>query len=86
MIEIDVKYKVPLVGTYNVGVYECPYCDHSVLHEFYNHICGFSEAPIGIVKITECPHCHEKYYSHTSEHDYHLFLDAVEEGRNLYFK
>lgn len=86
MLQVDIKYRVPLVGRYNAGVYECLYCDHSVLHDFYNHICGFSHAPIGVVKITECPNCHEKYYSHASEHDYALFLDAIEGGKNLYFK
>lgn len=86
MIEVDIKYKVPLTGTYNAGVFECPYCNHNILEEFYNHICGFCESHIGMVKITECPNCYEKYYSHASEHDYILFLDAVREGRNLHFK
>lgn len=86
MVQVDVKYKIPLVGSYNVGVYECNHCDYSILECFYNHICGFSESPIGVVKVVECPNCYEKYYSHASQHDYDLFLDAVKSGRNLHFR
>ena len=86
MRKIDTKYRISTVGRYNAGVYTCPHCDCDICNSFYNHVCGFSEAPIGIVKITECPNCHAKYYSHASEDDYDLFLMAVKEGENPYFK
>ncbi|MBR5271833.1 MAG: hypothetical protein IKU25_00340 [Clostridia bacterium] len=86
MIQIDSKYKIPLVGIYNAGVYECPYCGHSVLEDFFKHICGFSEAYIGVVKITECPKCFKKYYSHASEGDYSLFISEVKNQTNVHFK
>ena len=50
-------YMMPLVGIYNSGVFECPHCGKNILSNFYIHIIGFAHAPIGFVKITECPKC-----------------------------
>lgn len=80
------QYKVPLTGKYNAGVYECPYCGHSCLDTFYNEICGFAEADFGMMKITECPHCFEKYFSHLRKSDLSSFYWAVKKGENKHFK
>lgn len=84
--EIDIRYRVPLVGCYNPAVYECPYCNYKNNKEPFNYVCGFAEAPIGLVMITECPGCHEKYYSHANKDFYEMFLEAVEDGTNIFFK
>lgn len=80
------KYKVPLTGKYNVAVYECPYCGHSILDTFYNEICGFAESQWGVMKVVECPHCFEKYFSHLGHGDLSHFHWAVKRGENKHFK
>lgn len=83
-IDLFKPYIIPLTGCYNAAVFECPHCGCNILHNFYDHIVGFSEAPIGFVKITECPNCFEKYYCHADEHDLSHFLSSVDAGKNLH--
>ena len=86
--EIDIRYRVPLVGCYNPAIYVCPNCGKDVFKDDLKpskYVCGFAEAPIGTVMITECPECHEKYYSHVDKYSYESFLDAVEDGDNIFF-
>lgn len=85
-MDIDNKYRIPLVGAYNPLVFECPECGTSILNDYHKHICGIAEARIGIVFIKECPTCFTKYYSHFSEAEYNLFLHSIERGENLHFK
>lgn len=85
-MEIDKRYKTPLVGVYNKDVFECPECGRSILHDYYKHICGIAESPVGMVSIKECPSCFAKYYSHISYGDYTLFVDSIMQGKNLHFK
>ena len=47
---------------------------------------GFANAPVGFVKITECPECFEKYYSHCGMNDIDRFLDYLEDGLNIHHK
>ena len=79
-------YMIPLVGTYNAGVFECPHCGKNILGNFYTHIIGFAYAPIGFVEITECPKCFEKYYSHCSDVGIDLFKYHIENNTNIHFK
>ena len=65
--DIDLKYRITLVGKYNPDVYVCPFCNHSILDDFFTHICGFAETNIGVVGVVECPKCFEKYYCHASD-------------------
>lgn len=53
---------------------------------FFKHVIGFSNAPVGFVKITECPECFEKYYSHCNMNDIDRFLDYLEDGLNIHHK
>ena len=46
-IDIDIKYKIPLVGDYNAEIYVCPCCGKNVLHGFQNHIIGFADYGVG---------------------------------------
>lgn len=85
-MDIDNKYRIPLVGVYNAAVFECPECGTSILNDYHKHICGIAEARIGIVSVKECPTCFTKYYSHLSETDYSLFLHSIKKGENLHFK
>ena len=45
--EIAKEYKIPLTGYYNVLVYECQKCDHSMIDELHDHIIGFADSKIG---------------------------------------
>jgi hypothetical protein len=74
------------VGDYNAEIYVCPCCGKNVLHGFQNHIIGFADYGVGTVKIIECPVCFEKYYSHTSNMEYAIFLDSVKKGTNKHYK
>ena len=85
-MEIDKRFKTPLVGVYNKNVFECPECGRSILNDYFNHICGISEASVGTVAIVECPSCFAKYYSHLSEGGYSLFVNSIMKGENLHFK
>lgn len=85
-MDIDNKYRIPLVGVYNAAVFECSECGTSILNDYHKHICGIAEARIGIVSVKECPACFTKYYSHLSETDYNLFLYSIKKGENLHFK
>lgn len=94
MTKIDKKYKIPLVGKYNKGIYTCFNCNSKLLFNdklgtTFDNMIGFSEAPIGIVTIVECPVCFEKWYYHVSYgtiDTYDYFLDSVESGKNKHFK
>ena len=44
MLDIDSKYKIPLVGKYNLMVYECQDCNHSILNSLYDNIIGFADS------------------------------------------
>lgn len=82
----DKKYKIPLVGKYNLLVYECPFCGHSVLDELHDNIIGFADSPYGFVKIIECPKCFEKYYSHADWSDLRAFHWSIKRGEQKHFK
>lgn len=79
------EYKIPLVGYYNVSVYECKNCDNSMLDELYDNIIGFADSNIGIVKIIECSKCFEKFYSHADAYDYYYFLKEIKLGKQRHF-
>ena len=92
---IDKKYRIPLVGKYNRGVYVCPNCRLKLAFNekhgtMYDHIIGFSSAYIGEVVILECPECFTKWYFHsginTSLDHYEYFLDMIENGTQKHFK
>ncbi len=65
-MEIDKRYKTPSIGIYNRNVFECTECGTSILNDYYKHICGIAEAPVGTVSVKECPTCFTKYNSHLS--------------------
>ena len=83
--EIAKEYKIPLTGYYNVSVYECKNCDNNMIDELYDHIIGFADSNIGIMKVIECPKCFEKFYSHADEIDYWHFLHEIERGKQKHF-
>lgn len=56
-MEIDKRYKTTSIGIYNRNVFECPECGTCILNDYYKHICGIAEVPIGTVSIKECPTC-----------------------------
>ena len=91
---IDLKYKIPLVGKFNTGIYICPNCDcdllanpkHGIVHQ---HIIGFSHHfSIGDVAIVICPECFKKWYFHSRSYGnnvYEYFLRLVKNGEQKYF-
>ena len=59
------KYKIPLTGTKNLGVYSCIACNY--ICKNYNIIpyaLGFADSVHGLMLIWECPKCFEKQYFH----------------------
>lgn len=86
IMKINTRYKTSAIGVYNRDVFECPECGKNISEDYYKHICGIAEVPIGIVSIKECPICFTKYHSHLSEMDYNIFLHSVKDGKNLHFK
>lgn len=84
--EIPAKHKIQLVGKYNALVYECNHCDEDISGELYNHIIGFAESNLGIMKVIECPKCFEKWYCHANETDYFIFHWRIKEGTQKHFK
>ena len=85
MLDIDSKYKIPLVGKYNLMVYECQDCNHSILNNMYDNIIGFADSNMGIVKVIECPNCFEKFYCHACESDYWHFIWEIKRGKQKHF-
>lgn len=86
MLDIDSKYKIPLVGKYNLMVYECKDCNHSILNNMYDNIIGFADSQWGIMAIIECPNCFEKYFSHADKLTYRYFLNSIKQGKQKHFK
>ena len=84
--DIVKAYIMPCVGVYNSEIFVCPYCGKNILHDFFKYVIGFAYAPVGFVKITECPECFEKYYSHCGVNDIDRFLDYLEDGLNIHHK
>jgi len=85
-MKIDSKYKIPLMGEYNSAIYECPECGVNLIDGLYNYTIGFADSPIGLVIITECPHCFKNFYSHANDISYTVFLSTVRKGRNKFYK
>lgn len=50
-MKIDKRYKTTSIGIYNRNVFECPECGTCILNDYYKHICGIAEVPIGTVSI-----------------------------------
>ena len=84
--EVAKEYKIPLTGYYNVLVYECQDCNHSMIDELHDHIIGFADSQWGIMAIIECPNCFEKYFSHADKLTYRYFLNSIKQGKQKHFK
>ena len=77
--DVPMKYRVPLMGTYNVGVLRCPDCNNSFICQTDSKIIGFAELNGCVVLIQECQECFERCYYHVSNKSsletYLLLLD-----------
>ena len=64
--QIPLKYKVPLQGRMNKGVYSCFYpCDFVAPHyDVTPYIKGFADSNYGTMVVWECPLCFKKSYFH----------------------
>lgn len=65
-IEIPLKYKIPLQGRMNKGVYSCfSPCEFVSPHyDVTPYIIGFADSNIGTMVVWECPVCFKKSYFH----------------------
>lgn len=96
METIDLKFKKPLTGKYNAGVYTCPECGEELLEDnkhgsVYKHIVGFADAYIGSVAMVECPECFCKWYFHSRINEgggsvYFYFHHYMKAGECVHFK
>ncbi|MFW5847477.1 MAG: hypothetical protein ACOCVF_00970 [bacterium] len=93
-MKINSKYKIPLTGSYNRGVYICNNCNLKLLGDnpfggVADHIIGFADSKIGLVCIIECPKCFEKWFFHVGFgglNYYDFFLDSIEMGYQKHYK
>ena len=87
-IDIDRRYEIAqLQGRYNIGLSICPECETELSHHFFEHIKGvYIKNELVTFYIVECPECGEKWYCHTRGYSYPIFVDAVEEGRNIHIR
>lgn len=78
--------KVSLDGArWSRGVFTCPFCNETLdpPHHLYLHIVGLADTAYGQMKVVECPHCFEKYYSHASKSDIMYIQAFVDENQHL---
>ena len=82
--EVDVKYRMPLQGSYSTGLWYCPECGYNNMREHSPRtIIGFAEDQHGRnVRIHRCGKCFELYYHHTTKDVYDMFLIYKEEVNN----
>lgn len=65
MSTIPIKFKIPLQGKMNKGVYNCIKCDFVSPHyDVTPYILGFSESNWGDMVVWECPKCGQKMFFH----------------------
>jgi len=82
-MKIDLKYRIPIVGTYGRMQGKCNDCGYFVgIEHLGNHIIGFNDS----LAILECPACFEKQHFHHHDVMYEGFLDAIEEGTQIHWK
>ena len=91
MEPIKTKYRIPLQGEYNEGIYDCPECGYQSENVVEDAI-GFADSNIGNVLIWECPKCFLKWYFHSHWEEmgknfyYGMFLNAIDEGKQKHYK
>lgn len=94
-MQIERKYRKPLVGKYNAGIYICPECNTTLLGGYrfgnvYQHIIGFADSHNGNMAMVECPKCFHKWYFHSrlneSSNVYDHFLEHLNMGKTFHFK
>jgi len=66
---IPLKYKVPLQGTMNKGIYSCFECRFDPVHRQSKYtvvedIIGFADSIDGVMVVWECKNCGTKYFYH----------------------
>lgn len=82
--EIDVKYRIPLQGEYNPGIFYCPCCRPPNLTslgtelKIPDHVIGFAELKGEAVAVFECPNCFAKSYYHASPWLWKMFCEEAE--------
>lgn len=81
--DIDVKYRIPRTGDYNVHCMDCVECGHDLYGDMYKlyHelVLGFCSDNAGNAMIViECPKCFTKNRSHAGRAHYHSFKNAKE--------
>jgi len=78
-MKIPLKYKVPLQGEYNPGIFYCPNtgCDFEKDFDNMNWFIGFTDEYI----ICECPKCFTKWHYHhrNSESKINCIIMCIEE-------
>lgn len=67
------------------GVYCCPHCNKRLASpsDIYKHIVGIADTHWGRMKVTECPFCFEKYYSHLMPSEEGFIVDFANENEHL---
>lgn len=87
-MEIDLKYKIRLKGTYWAGINTCPkcgFCPDSITSE----IIGFANSQNGLMTVCECPECFKKWYFHARDLEqgtYHYFKLWIKNGWQKHYK
>lgn len=82
------EYRKLEQGQYNYSVTNCPHCGHRLLSkggDLYDDVIGFFEKRGQVFTLVECPACFDKFYFHSREDGYRIFLNTVRVGRHKHY-
>ncbi len=75
--KVALKYRIPLTGVYNAGIFFCLECGQSLDIGNVKNVVGIAEENGLAVMVVECPRCFEKSYSHISDYIYKCFVEMA---------
>lgn len=86
-MEIDIKYRTYIKGTYNKSIDICPNCGNRMFGKLFENSIGIATDAFGQnIMIIECNECYEFFYSHCDVTTYKCLVDTIKEGKNIHFK
>lgn len=84
ILDVPIQFRTANIGVYNVLVIECPECDYRDTDDnmLWNETVRFGELHGDVVRVSTCPKCGTKFYSHASKSTYGTWENFLE-LRNL---
>lgn len=85
-MEIDIRYKTYIRGSYNKNIDVCPNCGNKMFGKIFENSIGIATDAFGQnVMIIECDECYEKFYFHFDKTLYKCLVNTIKEGKNIHF-